>query len=396
MPRRIVAGIAILAIGLIGVGLSSACSLCVALTANTATFREDAAGARLIVYGTLSNPRVSAAVPGGDDDGAATDLTIERVIKSAPDLAGRKVLTLPRYVPVDPKKPPRFLIFCDVAKGKLDPYRGCPASPAIVEYVSGAMALSPNDAGRYFAYFGRFLDHPDPEIAADAFREFARAGDAEVARAAKQLDPAKLRKLLTDPQTPPERLTLFAYLLGGCGTPTDADLLARLLRQPDERSGRALGGLLAGYTQLRPDDGWRMLLGVLADPQQPFPRRLAALGTVRFFYRSQPESRPRALHAVATLLPQGDLCDLAVEDLRHWREWGLTAKVLSQFDKRTHAAPMVRRAIIRYTLTCPRPDAVQFVERLRRDDPQLLHDVEESLEFEKPAGQTAGHQGVRP
>jgi hypothetical protein len=387
-----------LALGLFGLVpiLSHACSLCTSMP-NVAPLREDAAMAKLVIFGALSNPRLGAAIPGSSADGAATDLTVERVVKSDPILSGRKVVTLPRYVPIDPKNPPKFLVFCDVtADGKLDPYRGCPATPAIVDYLTGAMALPANDPGKAFAYFGRFIDHADPEIAGDAFREFARAGDAEIARAAKQLDPVRLRKLLTDPQTPPDRLALFGYLLGGCGTPVDAELLGRRLRQPDDRAERAYSGLLAGYTQLRPDDGWRLLAGVLADPQQPFTRRLAALSTVRFFYRSQTDSRPRALHVIAALVPQGDLSDLAIEDLRQWHEWGLTTDVLAQYGKKSHAAPMVRRAIIRYALTCPKPEAKQFVENLRRSDAQLLRDVEESLEFEKAPAPVGGRVAPGP
>jgi hypothetical protein len=250
------------------------------------------------------------------------------------------------------------------------------------------MSVDPASKTQQFAYFGRFIDHAEPEIAADAFREFARAGDVDITSAAQQIDPARLRRLLTDTQTSPERLKLFAYMLGACGTPADADLLRDMIRRPDDRSNRAIGGLLAGYTRLRPDDGWKLLLGVLADPNQPFPRRLALLGTVRFFYQSQPGSRPRAVAATAALLPHGDMADLAVEDLRQWHEWGTCRDVLAQFDKKTHSAPMVRRAIVRYAINCPRPEAGQFVERLRRVDPELLRDVEQSLEFEKQAPPT--------
>jgi hypothetical protein len=388
MLRRIAAAFVSLAIFCPSLGQSPACSICTGM-ANVATLREDAANAKLIVYGTLSNPRLNAAAPGAGSDGAATDLNIERVIKPDPILAGRTVITLPRYVPVDPKSPPRFLVICDVAKGKIDPYRGCPSSPAIAQYLVGGMAMNPSDSTKLFAYFGGFLDHADPEIAGDAYRELSRAGDADVARAAKQLDPARLRKLLTDPATPAERLSLFAYLLGSCGTAADADLLARLLAQSDDRVKGAIGGLLAGYTQLRPDDGWRMILAFLADAKQPFPRRMAALGTVRFFYRSQPASRARTLQAIATLLPQGDLADLAIEDLRLWKEWGQTIDVLGQYGKKSHSAPMIRRAIVRYALCCPRPEAKQFVEQLRQSDRQLVQDVQESLEFEKATPGTA-------
>jgi hypothetical protein len=218
-------------------------------------------------------------------------------------------------------------------------------------------------------------------VSGDAFREFARATDAEVTQAAKLLDPGKLRKLLTDPKTPPERLSLIAYFLGSCGTAADGDLLGRLARQ--DNCGRAFGGLLAGYIQLRPEDGWQLLGKTLGNSKEAFDRRIAALSTLRFLYRTHPSARPRAVDTLAALVPQGDLSDLAVEDLRQWGEWSLTTNVLAQYGKKSHAAPMVRRAIVRYALCCPRPEAKQFVEQLRRTDRQLVQDVEESLEFEK-------------
>jgi hypothetical protein len=166
-------------------------------------------------------------------------------------------------------------------------------------------------------------------------------------------------------------------------------LFLRLLRQPDERLRAAFGGLLAGYAQLRPDDGWRLTLAVLADAKRPFPERYAALGAVRFFHRSQPaSSRPRVLQALTAVLRQSDMADLAVEDLRRWQLWDLTPEVLALYGARGYDAPIARRAIVRYGLYCPRPEAQQFVARLRQTDPELVSDVEESLRYEQapPAG----------
>src|SRR6267378_7551737 len=120
----------------IGLGLTAAllllpttarpCSLCNSLQGQS--LRQDAVDAKLVLYGTLANPRLNAPA---DAAGGTTDLMIDKVIKSDPFLGGQKVLALPRYVPVDAKNPPHFLVFCDVFKGKdgkerLDPYRGLP------------------------------------------------------------------------------------------------------------------------------------------------------------------------------------------------------------------------------------------------------------------------------
>src|SRR5436190_1440355 len=100
-----------------------ACSLCGAGNPQTTlSLRQDIAQAKLVLFGSLADPKLN---PGGT--GGTTKLNIERVIKNDPFLGDRKVIELPRYVPVpDPKNPPRFLVFCDIFNGKLDPYRGSP------------------------------------------------------------------------------------------------------------------------------------------------------------------------------------------------------------------------------------------------------------------------------
>src|SRR5271165_6856072 len=83
-----------------------ACSYCQGPGLQTAsTLRQDAATAKLILYGTLANAKING-------NGGTTDLNIQRILKDDPFLAGKKTITLPRYVPADPKDPPKFLVFC--------------------------------------------------------------------------------------------------------------------------------------------------------------------------------------------------------------------------------------------------------------------------------------------
>src|SRR5262245_58621615 len=107
MTRHIIAGACALALA---PALAQACSLC-AGGWNKQTLRQEAAQAKLIVYGTLANPRLNAINPSGGANGAATDVHVELVIKAPPAMTGQKVITLPRWLPVDPASPPKFLIF---------------------------------------------------------------------------------------------------------------------------------------------------------------------------------------------------------------------------------------------------------------------------------------------
>ena len=59
----------------------------------------------------------------------------------------------------------------------------------------------------------------------------------------------------------------------------------------------------------------------------------------------------------------------------------MNAEVFAQFAKPTHAAPIVRRGIVRYALTCPNDDAKRFIASVRQTDPKLVAAVEEALKL---------------
>jgi hypothetical protein len=269
-----------------------------------------------------------------------------------------------------------------VVNGALDPTYGLSAPAAVVEYARAAAAATDPDPAKQLGFYFRHLDHGQPAVAADAFLEFAKAADADILKAAPAFDRAKLRTLIAAPSTPTERLGVFSFLLGSCGTSDDAAFLAALLtaNPPTDRTSAAFGGLLAGYILLKPQDGWAFAATVLADERRGYADRLSAVNTVRFFQATRTaESKPHVLRCCAALLPCGDLADQAVEDLRRWGYWELTADVLAQFPKPTHAAPIARRAIVRYALTCPADETRRFITTLRQTDPRLVADVEEML-----------------
>ncbi len=356
-----------------------ACSLCGSNIQNALTFRQEAglSTARLILYGTIRKSDLTKGT---------SEFHIESVLRSDPFLGDKKILELPRAVPVlDAKDPPRFLVYCDIFKGKLDPYRGVPVTSAeVVKYLKGALALDPKDTSRSLLYYFDYLEHPEKKIAEDAFLEFAKSTDQDIGKVASKLSPAKIRGWLQDPKTPDYRLGMYAFLLGACGGAEDAALLRCMLQKPSETTLKAYDGLLGGYIQLKPEEGWRMALDLLRDPNKDFQIRFAVIRTLRFFHGWKPkETDDQVLRGLASVLPQGDLADLAIEDLRRWQIWNLTEDVLALYGKKTHDAPIMRRAIIRYALSCPKPGAARFIEQRRRDDAETVRDVEETLRAEK-------------
>ncbi|HYT91191.1 MAG TPA: hypothetical protein VEL76_20930 [Gemmataceae bacterium] len=364
---------------------AAACSLCGSLQ-NRETFRHEMEQAKVVLYGAVTRSELSST-PGALAGTGSSEFQILRVLKSDPALIrDRKSIQLPGYLPIlDPKNPPRLIYFFSVIDGALKPRLGREVrSQEALKYVEGILTLQGKDRTQALLYFFRFLDDEDPRIAEDAFLEFARSSDAEVGAVARHLPAEQLRRLIGSPRTPPERLGLYAFLLSAAGNPQDADLLRGMIERPTPRSEDALGGLLCGYINLRPREGWDLAIAVVTDNKRSFSQRFAVAHALRFFYGWKPaESRPHVLRVQETMIADGAVADLAIEDLRRWKIWDLTGKILAQYNKQSHDAPIARLAILRYALCCPLPEARRFVEEVRRREPQTVRQLEESLELER-------------
>ncbi len=367
-----------------------ACSLCANIR-QTPTFRQEARSktARLVLLGTLSDPRLKGSTPGA----GVTTFHVTAALKVDPTLEAKHrkkagdAIELPLYVPVpDPKKPPRLLIFCDVFQDRYDPYRGVPVnSEQAADYMKGALALDPGDVTTSLLFFFRYLENADREIAQDAFMEFAKATDAEIGKLTGKLDASRLRKWLKDESTRPERLGLYSYLLSASGDQEDANLLKAMLDRPTERTSNAYDGILGGYIHLRPKEGWQLAISLLANGKVDVSLRLSIVRTLRFYHALNNKAHQEPIvKALETILAQGELADLAIEDLRRWQMWEQTRAVLGLWSRKGLDAPVMKRAILRYALSSPRPEARQFVAQQRKVDPDLVSEVEDGLKFEKP------------
>ncbi len=362
-----------------------ACSVCLGEIQGQQSLRQEAGKAAVVVFGSLTNARLN---PESADGQGTTDLHIKQVLKGTDLLNGKKVLTLPRYFPGDGRSTQFGVFFLELRGDRLSYLSGRSIqSERVVDYLKKASQFKDSDRADTLKFFIENLDQSDPAIAADAFLELARASDADLTGAARGTSPHRLRRLLTNPATPSERIGLCAFLLAVSGSDRDADLMLKMLKEqkPDKQMARR--GLVIGYTIRKPKDGWRLIHDVLADPKRDFLERYAILGSMFFFHNWSPaESRQLILTGMKMAVESGDLADIAIENLRRWQWWDLTATVLAQFGRPTHDSPIAQAAIVRYAMTSPQAEAKQFVAALRKRDPQLVADIAESLESEKTAG----------
>lgn len=358
-----------------------ACPFC---SAEGKTLTADANEASLILFGKLSNARLDPK----DAYAGQTDLEIQTVIKSHAILAGRKVITLPRYLPPDPDY--KFLVFCDVYKGQIDPYRGeaVKADSRIAEYLKGALAVKEKDPATRLKYFFDYLEDKDPAVSGDAYKEFGFADYKDYRGVAAHLPADTIARWLKDSNTSPSRFGLYASMLGHCGTDEHAKLLRTLLDDPQRRFTSGLDGLLAGYVMLKPKQGWEYVATIMADAKLDFGLRYAALRAARFFHEFRTDLVPAAdlTKALLTLLDQKDIADLAAEDLRKWGRWEVADQVLGLWGRESHNVPIIRRSVLRFALSCPPGnDKVKaFLSERRKDSAKLLEEVQEILNLEAP------------
>jgi hypothetical protein len=357
------------------------------------TLTGEVGQAKLVLYGKLTNADENA----NNGDGA-TDLAVETVIKN--DLKGKKddpvarnkIVRLDRYVPtpaqVDADKY-RYLVYCDLFKGKIDPYRVLPVlkNGDMAKYLLGALSHKDDKIGKRLRFFFDYLDNPDLEISNDAYKEFGNADYKDYQKMAKGLPADRVAKWLTeDKNTPAFRYGLYASMLGHCGTEKHAKLLRDMLEDPAKSRGSGVDGMLAGYVMLKPKEGWQYTRDILKDPQKEFLLRYAALRTVRFLWDSRPDlvNKKELTAGMSFLLEQSDIADLAVDDLRKRECWDVTDHVLALRKTKAYEIPIVRRAILRFALSCKgNTAAAAYVAEQRKQDAQMVADAEELLKLEQ-------------
>lgn len=378
LQRWIIGGLLVTAV-LLSVPLSSpACPFC---TSQGQTLTDEIKTASMVLYGKLSN---------ASEKNETVDIAVEEVIKDHPTLGKQKKLTLSRYVDLSlTGDKDRFLVFCDIFKGKIDPYRGMAlkSGSKLPEYLRGALNVKDKGVGDKLKFFFEYLDSDDNEISNDAYKEFGNADYKDFKGMAKALPTDRVLKWLKSPDTPSFRVGLYASMLGHAGAEKDAGVLKALLDDPERKAGSGVDGIMAGYAMLKPKEGWNYIQSVLKNGKEEFMFRYAALRAVRFLYdyRTDLVSKKQLVEGLCVMLDQEDIADLAIEDLRKWHAWDKADKVLAVVKSDAYKAqPIVKRAVLRYALQCKDSKAAEaFVTERRKADVKAVEEAEELLKLEQ-------------
>jgi hypothetical protein len=368
-----------------------ACPFCVG---DGKTLTGEVNQASMVLVGSLQDAKAETET---------TVLVVDTVIKDQDKTLKNGKLIIPKYLPDGVSKEYKFLVFCDVYKDRIDPYRGIAFSAKVdvAGYLKGAVALKDAPEPKRLAFFFDYLDNADSEIAGDAYLEFAKADPKDTRAMVKGLPADKLERVkgwLKNERTPAFRYGLYASMLGYTGNVNYADTLRGMLDNPDTQTSSGVHGILAGYIMLRPKEGWTLLHGVLDDPSKDFMYRYAALQAARYFYDASDKpselDQPKVVETVALLLKQKDIADLGIEDFRKWKRWEMTERILALREKQFYDVPIVRRAALRYALACVEDNkvagkypqaaarAAAFVAEERERDKSGVDEIEELLRLE--------------
>ena len=243
-------------------------------------------------------------------------------------------------------------------------------------------------------YFLKFLESADPQIAGDAYQEFANAPYKDITQIADKMPREKLKKWVADPKTSAGRLGLYGLMLGLCGKPEDAAIMeARIVEKSDDyRLG--IDGVMGGYLLLKGEAGLELIEKTkIEDTKVPFSETYAARQAVLFLNSYGAGSIPldRLKKSLRVLLEKRpEMADLTIADLARMKDWSIRERLLELYGAEGFDVPAVKRSIVRFLIACTKDlpagggekvpehvtQAKEQLETLRKRDPKLVAEAE--------------------
>lgn len=363
-----------------------ACPFC---SAPSLTFSEQLAGADAAVL-----VQWVSAKKGEKDKPGSTTYEITQLLRSpkGDELKKEARIDLARFRTA--KKGDLFLLLG--TKGKKLEW-GSPLEVTETSFNYIAQAPSPEtNARKRLAYFVKFLEFPDETIANDAYAEFANAPYKDIKLLRKELPRTKIAKWVKSDKTPVTRTGLYGLLLGLCGNEGDQALMKKKITESSGEFRLGMDGVMGGYLLLAGEEGLKVIEEsklVPRDKKIPFSETYAAMQALRFVWRYGDEediSKDRLRQSMRILLDRPELADLVIADLSRWKDWVVLERLMAMYDNEEFSVPSVKRAIVRYLLTCAKDvpsgdnvkppkhaiDAQKALTVLRKKDPKTVKEAE--------------------
>lgn len=329
-----------------------------------------------------------------------TQVRVLHVFKTAaPQQAVGDVLTLPQFSFGQPGA--RSLLFGQLREGEVLGWDGLvPCSNDLFAYLQ----LRPGPevkAPARLPFFIPYLEHPDEDLAVDAYSEFGNAPYDAVKAVAVQLPRDKLVAWVAEPNASTGRIArigFYGLALGLCGGETEAQALEQVIVRPpvpgeDFRLG--IDGLMAGFLLLRGESGLEVLKTHALAPGMPASEGFALQQAVRFVwdFGGGGISREALRATLRPLVESPQFAELVIADLSRWEDFTLVDTLINKYGQAEFDNQPTQTAIARYYLSIStldptgRPEseraaierAGRQLQQLRERDPELVAHAERFL-----------------
>ncbi|MCH7685583.1 MAG: hypothetical protein IH899_02695 [Planctomycetes bacterium] len=343
----------------------------------------------------------------GQEPGNTTYEIVQVVKGPGASLKKGKRITLVRYRTA--KKGDLFLLMGTQTAGI---EWGSPLEVTETSFNYIAQAPSPEDSTqKRLAYYLKFLEFPDQLVSNDAYAEFANAPYKDITSLADVMPRNKIRKWITNPDTPATRLGLYGLFLGLCGEPEDADLMKKKITEPTDDFRLGIDGVMFGYLLLTGKEGLDLVDRLkLKSPYVldengkpvldkdgkkkplPFSETYSAMQALRsmWTYGEGRIDKERLRQSMRILLDRPELADLVIANLSRWEDWSVQDKLMDLYGAKEYNIPSIKRAIIRYMLVSSKDAQVaenikppahvikgrKHMAALRKQDPKTVREAE--------------------
>lgn len=304
---------------------------------------------------------------------------------------GSKICLNPDHAP----KSGNLFLVCGTFEGGGDWDTPVAMTQAACEYLKDVCEAGDQAVIVRLAHCLKYLEHSDHIISKDAFDEFDNASFAEVAQLRRELSRENLRNWLTSDKTAPDRLGLYAMMLGLCGNEDDGQLLERKILEPAEDVRLGIEGVMSGYLLISGERGLSILeASKLTDKRALFSETYAAMQAVRFIwkYGNGRIEVGRLRQSMMMMLDRPELADLVITDLARMKDWSSQDHLMQLYDAEAYNIPSVKRAIVRFTISAisdmppdlaNAPDHVVKAQKcladLEKRDPKTVQDAKRFL-----------------
>ncbi len=247
------------------------------------------------------------------------------------------------------------------------------ATDRVFKYLSDIQTL-PEKGPERLIFFQDFFEDKESVLAFDAYDEFAQAPYEDLIAMKDQMDREKIIGWINNPETSVSRRRLYFTMLGVCGKPEDTKLLEDLINSGSRKKRAGLDALIACYLTLKGEDGVDLIEKTfLEDQEVDYVDTLAAVSALRF-HGTEVEVIPkkRIVVAIRHLLDRPKMADMIIPDLARWKDWSVMERLVQMFKDADSDSNWLRVPVITYLRACPKPEAKQYIEELRKIDPESV------------------------